>query len=55
MKELLGVPADLSTAAFIVAGYPAKAFPTKLHRRPVEDIAFLDSFDRPLTNDAPVP
>ena len=42
VKELLGVPADLSTAAFIVAGYPAKAFPTKLHRRPVEDIAFLD-------------
>lgn len=48
VKELLGIPDELSTAAFIVAGYPAKPFPTKLFRRPVEEIAFLDSFDRPL-------
>lgn len=48
VKELLGIPEELSTAAFIVAGYPAKPFPTKLFRRPVEEIAFLDSFDRPL-------
>jgi nitroreductase len=48
VKELLGIPAELSTAAFIVAGYPAKPFPTKLFRRPVEEIAFLDSMDAPL-------
>ena len=49
VKELLGIPAELSTAAFIVAGYPAKPFPTSLTRRPVEEIAFLDDFDHPLT------
>lgn len=49
VKELLGIPDDLSTAAFIVAGYPAKPFPTKLYRRPVEEIAFMDGLDRPLT------
>ncbi len=49
VKGLLGIPDELSTAAFIVAGYPAKPFPTKLFRRPVEEIAFLDSLDRPLT------
>jgi nitroreductase len=49
VKELLGIPAELSTAAFIVAGYPARPFPTRLTRRPVEEIAFLDRLDRPLT------
>jgi len=49
VKELLGIPEELSTAAFIVAGYPAKPFPTKLMRLPVEEIAFLDRFDQPLT------
>jgi nitroreductase len=53
VKELLGIPPELSTAAHIVAGYPEKGFPKKLSRRPVEEIAFLDSFDRPLTRDAP--
>ena len=50
VKELLGIPEDLATAAHIVAGYPAKPFPTKLRRHPVEEIAFLDSFDQPLTS-----
>ena len=49
VKELLGIPAELSTAAFVVAGYPAQPFPTRLSRRPVEEIAFLDDFDHPLT------
>ena len=34
---------------------PGAAVPDQLHRRPVQEIAFLDDFDRPLTNDAPVP
>jgi len=50
VKELLGIPEELSTAAFIVAGYPAKPFPTSLMRLPVEEIAFLDSIDHPLTS-----
>jgi len=49
VKELLGIPDELATAAHIVAGYPAKPFPTKLTRHPVEEIAFLDSFDNPLS------
>jgi nitroreductase len=49
IKELLGIPENLSTAAFIVAGYPAKPFPARLLRRPVEEIAFIDTFDNPLT------
>jgi nitroreductase len=49
VKELLGIPEELATAAHIVAGYPAKPFPTKLTRHPVEEIAFLDSFANPLT------
>jgi nitroreductase len=51
VKELLGIPADLSTAAFVVAGYPAKPFPTKLFRRPVADMAFLGDLDTPLPAD----
>ncbi len=51
VKELLGIPDRYATAAHIVAGYPAKPFPTKLTRRPVEEIAFLDSFDNPLSVD----
>jgi nitroreductase len=48
VKELLGIPDEYATAAHIAAGYPAKPFPTRLTRRPVEEIAFLDSFDTPL-------
>jgi nitroreductase len=49
VKDLLGIPEDLSTAAFVVAGYPVKPFPTKLFRRPVEEMAFVNSLDRPLS------
>jgi len=49
VKELLGIPSDLATAAFVVAGYPAKPFPTKLLRHPVEEIAFMDTLEQPLT------
>lgn len=49
VKELLGIPEEYATAAHVAAGYPARPFPTKLTRRGVEEIAFMDSFDRPLT------
>jgi len=49
VKELLDIPEQYATAAHIVAGYPAKPFPTKLTRMPVEELAFMDSFDNPLT------
>jgi nitroreductase len=52
VKELLGIPAELSTAAFVVAGYPARPFPTRLTRLPVEELAFLDDLDHPLRSGA---
>jgi nitroreductase len=55
VKELLGIPAEWATACHIVAGYPAAPFPTKLHRAPVEQLAFLDSWDRPLAAPADGP
>jgi len=48
VKELLGIPAEFSTACHIVAGYPAEGFPTKLRRLPVEQLAFVERFGRPL-------
>lgn len=48
VKELLGIPDDYLTACHVVAGYPAKGFPTKLRRLPVEEIAFVDSFGEPI-------
>jgi len=50
VKDLLGIPEEYATACHIAAGYPSKPFPTKLTRHPVEEIAFMDSFDNPLTN-----
>jgi nitroreductase len=52
VKELLKIPDEYATAAHIVAGYPAKPFPTKLTRYPVEEIAFMESFDNPLSLDS---
>jgi len=48
VKELLAIPGDVATAALIPLGYPAKGFPKKLSRRPVEEIAFADTYGAPL-------
>jgi nitroreductase len=50
VKELLGLPEEWSTACHIVAGYPAKPFPKKLHRAPVEELAYVDTWGEPLTH-----
>lgn len=44
VKELLDIPEGYLTACHVVAGYPAKGFPTKLTRLPVEELAYIDSF-----------
>jgi nitroreductase len=44
VKELLEIPDDYLTACHVVAGYPAKGFPTKLRRREVEEFTFVDTF-----------
>ena len=44
VKELLGIPEGVATAALIALGYPEKGFPKKLARRPVEEIAYGDRY-----------
>ena len=48
VKELLDIPEEFATACHVVAGYPAKGFPSTLLRRPVEELAFVDTFGQPL-------
>ena len=48
VKALLGIPGHMSTACHIVAGYPARPFPRRLHRPDVSQIAFGDRFGDPL-------
>ena len=48
VKDLLRIPDDISTAAMITIGYPAKPFPKRVHRRPLAELAFGDEYGRPL-------
>jgi nitroreductase len=49
VKELLRIPDGVATAAMIPLGYPAKAFPRKLARRPLEETCFADVWGEPVT------
>lgn len=44
VKQLLEIPEGYLTACHVVAGYPAKGFPKKLTRAPVEETVYLDTF-----------
>lgn len=48
VKDLLGIPDGVATAALVALGYPEKGFPRSLPRRPVEEIAFGDTYGVPL-------
>lgn len=48
VKELLNIPDGFLTAAHVAVGYPAKGFPKKLTRSPVEEIVGLDDFGTPM-------
>ncbi len=48
VRTLLGIPDGVATAATIPIGYPAKPFPKRLARRPLDDIVFGDGWDVPL-------
>lgn len=48
VKELLGIPDGLITAAHIAVGYPAHGFPATLSRLPVEQIAFTETYGQVL-------
>lgn len=52
VRELLGIPGDVATAAHIAVGHPAKPWPTRLKRRPVGETAFADVYGSALTDSA---
>ncbi|MEW6272697.1 MAG: nitroreductase family protein [Thermodesulfobacteriota bacterium] len=47
VKELLDIPEGVATAALIPLGWPARPFPKRLARRPVEEICFGDAWGTP--------
>ena len=48
VRELLGIPENMLTAAHVAAGRPARAWPARLSRRAVSETAFLDSYGNAL-------
>jgi nitroreductase len=48
VREILELPEEFITAAHIGVGYPAKGFPTRLTRDPVEELVSLDTFGNPM-------
>ncbi len=48
VTALLAIPDGIATAAMIPMGYPAKGFPKKLGRRPLEASVFGDAYGTPL-------
>jgi nitroreductase len=48
VKALLGIPEDWGTCAFVPIGYPAGKGHGPLSRRPVEKMAFVDAWGKPL-------
>ncbi|HEX4109293.1 MAG TPA: nitroreductase family protein [Solirubrobacteraceae bacterium] len=44
VKELLGIPEDVITAAHVAIGYPDQPWPRKLTRLPVKEIAYVDQY-----------
>ena len=48
VKQLLEIPAEVSTAAMVALGWPAKPFPRRLSRRPLSEMAFADRYGEAL-------
>lgn len=48
VKELLDIPDELGTCAMVALGWPQKNFPKKLHRKPLDEVAFLDTYGNTL-------
>lgn len=49
VRDLLQIPDDTATAAHVAVGHPARPWPTRLTRRPVEETAFANRYGQPLT------
>lgn len=47
VKELLGIPEGVITAAHVAVGWPARPFPSKLRRMPLADMVHLDRWGTP--------
>ncbi len=48
VKELLQIPDGIATAATVALGHPARGFPKRLARRPLEEFCFADAYGAPL-------
>jgi nitroreductase len=48
VKALLGIPDGVATAATVALGYPARAFPKRLGRRPLAETCFAEVYGTPL-------
>ncbi len=44
VQALLGMPPHIAVAAMVTLGWPQKPFPNKLHRKPLAEFAFLDTW-----------
>jgi nitroreductase len=54
VKELLAIPDDVVLAAYVLVGRRADPWPTRLSRKPLEQIAFSERYGQPLTQARPV-
>jgi len=50
VKELLTIPEHVATAAHVAVGHPARPWPTKLTRRPVEKLVYADTYGTQLSS-----
>jgi nitroreductase len=48
IQELLAIPKDVAVAAVVALGHPERPLPRHLSRRPLNEIAFGESWGRPL-------
>ncbi|MEX2480445.1 MAG: nitroreductase family protein [Gammaproteobacteria bacterium] len=48
VKALLAIPDELSTAAMVTLGWPARPLPRKLNRRPLGEMAWAERYGSPL-------
>ncbi|MEM7467090.1 MAG: nitroreductase family protein [Pseudomonadota bacterium] len=48
VKDLLGIPEHISTAAMVTLGWPARPFPTKLRRQALSEIVFTEKYGNAL-------
>jgi nitroreductase len=48
VRELLGIPEGVATAATLALGYPARPLARRLSRRPVSEMVFAERYGRPL-------